>query len=405
MTVLAIAHDMPPSLNPQAIQIGRLLYHLAALRPVVIATSPSRTRGRCDTYEDWPARAAGSVTAPSILDDRLLGLRMRMAPVLYRLPDSCRADAVRLERAILRGLDPSAVTRLITFACPFSMHLLGLKLRKLFRVPWIAHFSDPWATNPLMGFGPFSRLINRRWEGEVVATADKLIFVSEETRRLYARLYPSASGRMEVIEHAIDPELYASDISAPAADLPLVIRFLGNLYGGRNLDTLFAALQQLSRRDPRGAASLRMELVLSFRRPLEKRINASKLGELVSVRPPVDYRESLRLMQSAGALFLMETPFTADAGENPFYPSKLADYMGARRPIIGVGGIGATRRILASYGGQSVEPGNSDELADVLSALVESWRADRLASFRPSEAFLATCQVKEKAASLDRILG
>lgn len=392
MNILVLAHSLPPALNPQAIQIGRVLYHLPPNYRRYVATTSYKTTLACDAYTEWDQRAQETVAVSSFYGNPLMGIWMRLFPFLYRIPEPSRWDMRDLKRAIMKRWSALKFDRLITFAMPFSNHLLGLELKKHFRCPWIAHFSDPWAPNPLMNYGPVSRPLNNSWERQVMTSADHLIFVSEETRTFYAHLYPDQASRMRVIEHSFDPALYPSARKVNPSG-PLKMRFLGNLYGGRNFDTLFKALAQLVHENAISPDTFQVELCLSYRRPLETQIRSYGLGTFVTTRAPVSYRESLALMHAADLLLTIDTPLPSSFKENVFFPSKLADYIGTGNPIIAIAGAGATQRVVENYGGWVV-PDDGETLAKQLRKLV----TDRslLATFKPSETTLQKYAIQTK---------
>ncbi len=402
MKVLAVAHVLPPALYPQSIQIGRLLSRLSVSHKVFVATADQKTANRCDAYEDLD-RKMSIVRVPSCYEGFLAKAGRRLFPFLYRVPDPYRGDAGRMKAAILKAWPSERFDRIITFAYPFSSHLLGLALKERFQCPWIAHFSDPWAGNPLMGYGPLSGRVNDVLEKRVVEAADRMVFVSEETAAFYRRRYPEQVPRMSVLEHSFDSALYQEPDAPPAPRGALTVRFLGNLYGGRTFEPVFRALSLME--EARGAApEIRLELVLSHRRPLAEAIERHGLARVVSLRAPVDYRRSLGLMKSAGLLLVLDTPLPGSFSENLFFPSKLADYMGSRRPILALAGPGASRRIVAGYGGRVADPDDPAAIAAALKETLQDWRAGRLDAFSPSKDFWERYRVETKAAALEEVL-
>ena len=81
---------------------------------------------------------------------------------------------------------------------------------------------------------------------------------------------------------------------------------------------------------------------------------------------PVDYRASLRLMPQADALLLID----AALSESPFFPSKLADYLGAGRPILGLTPDGTAADLLRAYGAPVAHPDDQGAVIDCLCALL-----------------------------------
>src|SRR5919202_1568394 len=69
----------------------------------------------------------------------------------------------------------------VTFSQPTTDHLVGLELKKIWRAPWVAHFSDPWVDNPYYATDAATRDFNLAAERAVCEVADRLVFTSEET--------------------------------------------------------------------------------------------------------------------------------------------------------------------------------------------------------------------------------
>lgn len=250
----------------------------------------------------------------------------------------------------------------ITWSQWHCVHLVGFELKRRFPgLPWIAHFSDPWSENP---FTPgLMRGYDRHLEAKVYRAADILSFTSRETVDLTFRdRYAPYRAKATDLPHAFEPALYP-DVSSPAAG-PLILRSLGNFYGPRSPEPLFRALALLRERDPVLFGKIRVELIGSI--PDEFRRGSRACQGLppgvVHVLSPVDYRTSLGLMRSADVLLNIDAPFA----HSVFLPSKLVDYIGAERPIVGITPPGTASRVIGALGGWVADPTDPEGIASVL---------------------------------------
>jgi hypothetical protein len=241
---------------------------------------------------------------------------------------------------------------LITFGTPMSDHLIGLKLKEMYGLPWIAHFSDPWVENEFKGYNSFTRGINLSLERSVMTAADRLIFTSDETVALVMSKYPEElREKTRVLSHAFEPGLF--DRAEKRDGSRIVIRYVGDLYGRRTPEPLFRALAKILTAEPGLLDDVCFEFVGSI-----TDFNLSDIGfdqlpsGLVQFHPTVDYLESLSLMSAADGLLVIDAP----AATSVFLPSKLIDYIGAGRPVLGITPPGAAAKLISELGGWVTDP-------------------------------------------------
>jgi hypothetical protein len=360
-----LTYVFPPDESPRAVQIGRLVQHssLADLH-VVCATD--------DATGDHVHRVPWGTVAKL----RHL-LRWRTIRSRLLVPDAFRPWARDAARAA-RALHPAV---LVTFGQPMSDHLAGLTLKRRTGVPWIAHLSDPWSDNPFRTDGPVSRALNRRLERRVVRQADRLVFTSAPTVDLVMAKYPAAlRAKVRVLPHAFAPA--GAPTAARRDGEPVVVRHLGAFYGRRSPAPLLTALAELRRRDPTALADVRVELWGPAETPVESVPEYAALpAGLVTVHGKATYADSLELMRTADLLVVIDAP----AALSVFLPSKLVDYVGARRPLLALTPPGAAADVVARAGGWVVAPDRPAEAVDALDNALDGARANRRADWGAPE--------------------
>lgn len=367
MKILTISYALPPMLYPQAIQIGRLLSH-SKLEVCAISG------GREVDVSGFGGRVAHHVV-PFVNEPKgaLHSIGIRIVPFYGTVPDAFRAWTNLAHAAIgdiVRKQGKPDI--IVTFGEPMSDHLLGIRLKRELNVPWLAHFSDPWSDNPFRGLQPLSKFVNRALERRVVEHADRAVFTSEETVDLVYRKYNrSFRERASVLPHSFDPDAYAGreDDKVPGK---IALRYIGNFYGHRSPRPLIAALAHIFRESPHLLADVRVELVGGIPPRMLHSSEWKALPEgLLVARGSVSYAESLRLMKASDILLTIDAPAT----KSVFFPSKLADYIGAGRRLVGIVPPGAASRIISECGGKSVSP--TAPAADVANLLRDEIAAAR----------------------------
>lgn len=219
---------------------------------------------------------------------------------------------------------------------------------------------------------PISKIANRVLERRVLERADAAVFTSDETVDLVYRKYDrSLRSRSSVLSHAFDPDAYAGEAEMEMSG-PIVLRYIGNFYGHRSPRPLVAALARIYCDTPEVLADVRVELVGGIPERMRRSGEWRTLPEgLLIARGSVSYAESLRLMKTSDILLTIDAP----ARESVFFPSKLADYIGAGRRLVGIVPPGAAARIMGQCGGRSVSP--TAPVADVADLLRDEIAAAR----------------------------
>jgi hypothetical protein len=360
---LLLSYAFPPAALPEAYLSAKRLGGLADYDVDVVAFDPGDSSNiRIDHSLDRYV---------SERFDQIERLRM---PPLAKLVTGGRAGPLFSLPGLYTVMDRKVVRTamqmmsrqyraMITWSQWHSIHLAGLELKRRFPgLPWLAHFSDPWSDNPF-AMGGALRRYDRYLEGKVYRAADVLSFTSPETIDLVFRDGRPFRDKAVDLPHSFEPALYPPQ--ARPNEGPLILRSLGNFYGLRSPEPLFKGLAILRDRAPAQFASVRVELVGSTPAEFRKSMALASLpGDTVRFVTPVDYATSLALMRSADLLLNIDAPFT----HSVFLPSKLVDYIGAERPIIGITPSGTASRLIGALGGWVAGPTDPEGIASVLAA-------------------------------------
>jgi hypothetical protein len=378
--LLALSFYYPPANNPRAVQVDRLLRNVHLPTTLVCAAYNERN--------DRMDHARGSETATFVEDCvRVLYTETAWQKLTDRI--SHRFDLVLVNKrpdkflnwkpAVVKAVDQLMRNRvdkpnvLVTFGSPMSDHVIGLELKQRFRLPWLAHFSDPWVDNIFKNYDWLTRLVNVSLEKKVVQTADRLIFTSDETLDLVMAKYPSAyHQKARVLPHAF--EILTDAPATREQSSNIGIRYIGDMYGQRTPRPLFSALKKILVAEPDLLNGVSFEFVGSMH---DLKLDEMGLSELpyglVGFRPTVSYAESLMLMGSADGLLVIDAP----AATSVFLPSKLIDYIGAGKPILGITPPGTAAKLITELGGWVSDPSDVESTQNALTDFIHYIRQNR----------------------------
>jgi glycosyltransferase involved in cell wall biosynthesis len=401
--LLAISWEMPPMYGPRAMQVSRVLSELPAngWSPTVVCMDPKR--GGPHWFDDAGTSLPNLrlVRVPSAQESLAVRAIWRMAPRLRDYPDTARLwirPATRTALAVTHSDAPAAV---ISFAQPWSDHLIGLRVHRSTHLPWVAHFSDPWVDSPYAT--PRQRSIWRRMEASVIREATALVFVTQETADVVMKKYPDAwRTKVSIVPHGFDPRVPVNASNSADRSRPLRLVYTGRFYlGVRTPSGLFEALAVLNRRSPIAG---QIEISLIGPHVDDYLAEAQRLGiaESVTFHDRVPPSAAGRAAAQADVLLIIDAP---SDGQSVFLPSKLVDYLPFRKPILGLTPPqGASANLLRRLRCPIVPPDDVSAIASAISDLLGRWRDGTLAVDESFDATAAEYEIRNTSRLLSDVL-
>lgn len=364
-----LSYGYPPLAAPESYLAAKAVAGLNADVDVVCCTAARPWQPADDSLTSYAEAAARQVER---FDQPAWLPVVQPLRVTRRFPDAMRFVHRRAAAIAERRLAERDYDLLLTWSQWHSVHLVGLKLKRHHpKLPWLAHMSDPWASNPLVPLGPFTSRLNLAMERTVIREADAVEFTADEAAVVTMARHPAEwSGKAVTVPHAYDPALYPP-IAAPSGSI--TIRYVGSFYGARSPRPLLDALERIRQRDPGLLDDVRVEMIgqmpKAVRASIPARIGAAELvtGSMVS------YAQSLSLMAGADLLVGVD----AAAARSVFLPSKLVDYIGAGRPILSIAPAGPAARLAREIGGWAADPGFPERIATAIAEALSAVRASR----------------------------
>ncbi|HEX7554994.1 MAG TPA: glycosyltransferase [Leptolinea sp.] len=406
--LLALAWCMPPIVAPRSIQVSRLLAALVALdwQSDVVTVDPASLRPSSLILDDSLNRSAGGKVkkylVPSLEDWVLVRGLIRLFPALGVLPDPkwvWKNAAFRKCEILAESQKYSAF---ISFAQPWTDHIAGLQFKEQSRLPWVAHFSDPWADNPYVKASKWVH--NKRYEMEsaVINAADAVIFVSKQTANLVMNKYPDSwQKKVHIIPHGFEPISNPISTNSNNPDKPLELVYTGNFYGPRSPESLLKAVSMLNA-TPGYSKSIRIWFIGPLSQQFVHLAQELDLAEIVSFEGAATNSKSQEACQQADVLLVIDAPSDIPS---VFLPSKLVDYLAFEKPILGITPqLGSSAELLNKLGCPIVDPQDVEGIMRELTRLIDARRKGNLTL--PLK-FLPTArqyQIQYAAALLDQVL-
>lgn len=353
---------------PAAVHVDRV-GHITPIDVLVRIRNAVRRRLSGAAPANPAPRPAGDVGRPG---SGFLHSLMELAlEHLFLVPD---AQRWWLRRAVNAGASGDRPDVVYATGSPWTSLLVGRALARWYRVPFVADFRDPWVRNPFRAFLPFVRARSRRLERRICRDAARVVVNTMELREQFAADYPEMRDKFIAVSNGFDDGDGSGAIASPpradpAAAGAVELWHFGTVYGKRTPAALLEAVSRLHAAGRIPPGRLRIRFVGAWELPDDDA--ASRLAArleadgLVTRDPSVAHHVCLLLMRQAPVLLVIQP-------DSPLQvPAKIFEYISARRPLLVIGGEGATAALVDRHRlGRSVA-NDSDAIETLLAALAD----------------------------------
>jgi glycosyltransferase involved in cell wall biosynthesis len=223
------------------------------------------------------------------------------------------------------------IDTVVTTSPPHSTQLIGLKLKRKFNIRWIADLRDPWTDiyyyNQFM-HTDLARKLDQKYERQVVETADFLVSVSEDVKRIFAEKSElPVADKMVVIPNGFDEDDFSR--KEVPAETKKVITYTGTISEAYNVDCLLDVLSHLEK-------GTRSQLLIRFvgKVPpsVEQKFRDTQLEiEMVGY---VDHPKSIEYLLRSDLLLLVIPQVKNNRG---ILTGKFFEYLASQKPILAIG--------------------------------------------------------------------
>ena len=246
------------------------------------------------------------------------------------IPDARRGWIKPALKQVPGILNDEGITTVITTGPPHSLHLIGLKLKSVMPIQWIADFRDPWTAIGYMESLKLGQRATRKhseMERQVLQGADAIVTTSEHTKFAFQKI---TTRPIHVITNGFDS--MSGNNKQPKGKF--VLSHIGSLLSERNPQGLWQALEALCEESSEFAKDIQLELTGIVSQEILEQLKKYNLHSITKVNPYVSHAEALQLQQEAQILLLLEIDAPKTKG---ILPGKMFEYMAASRPILAIG--------------------------------------------------------------------
>jgi glycosyltransferase involved in cell wall biosynthesis len=260
----------------------------------------------------------------------------------------------------------------LTTSPPHSAHFVGLILKGIYKVPWIADFRDPWMERLDLKevVFPFTHRIERVCERCVISAADKVIVNTDTNRDSILLRYASQNpDKFVTVHNGYDA---AANIGTGTTYTKFTITHTGTFYPKPEQFFFFCAFERwLKTLEPAARANIQILFVGDDNEVIRKLIDTLGLSDVFLFLPRVDHPKALEITCASDLLLVCLGIDEKNAG---WVPIKIYDYLLCNRPILGLLPEGEAARIIRdTRAGYVVTNENYAEVGRILDVEYGKW--------------------------------
>ncbi len=234
-------------------------------------------------------------------------------------------SAVKKGKEILEQDNFSAI---VTIGPPHSTHLIGMKLSKVYSIPYIPVLIDPWVD--IIYYRNFRRssptlALDNYLEKSVMSQASSVVFVTKSTLEDYIRKYPFIKDKSNVLYWGYNEENFTgAKVESVSKDYKLLIH-AGNIFDYQNPPYLWKRLKEIKNKE-----KIRIKFIGTVSPVIKNEIENNGLSGITEFAGFLPYKEMLNSLMQADYLLVCAT-------EKRHVPGKLFEYLRAGKPILAFG--------------------------------------------------------------------
>ncbi len=276
----------------------------------------------------------------------LVDKAMRFVRGNFFIPDArigWNKFALEKARIIIRE---NNIDSIVTTSPPHSTQLIGLELKRMFNLHWLADLRDPWTEiyyNQELFRTSFAKKKDYKLEQLCLKNADKIVVVSEDIKRHFGANRKEFLDKIHVIPNGFDETDFTNNLgqknvtpnSNSGNNLGYnssnkTISYVGNLGEQYPVEGFFKAFSEIVKKD----SDWKLHFVGNCHNGVKILVEKLNLSKSVVFVPYVNHSEAIDFMIKARILLLIIPEIENNKG---ILTGKLFEYLATGNPILNIG--------------------------------------------------------------------
>jgi glycosyltransferase involved in cell wall biosynthesis len=270
-------------------------------------------------------------------------------------------------------LNTEKIDAIITTGPPNSTHLVGLKLKKKYNLPWIADFRDPWTDiffYDLLYHTRIATIIDKRLERKVIEAADSITTVSNTLIDMFKEKSTIINPeKFTTIPNGFNPEDFLIP-STPPKD-SFVLMYIGSLSIDYNLECMIKAFSNVIKANPE--VKIKIVMIGKIDAKINEIFNREGILPNLEIINFVLHNKVIELLKSSTSVFFTIYPALRKEG---LISAKIFEYLAVKKPILCVGPTkgDVAKLIHECKAGEVLDYEDESGITNYFQSLVDKWK-------------------------------
>lgn len=279
------------------------------------------------------------------------------------------------------------IDSIITSSPPHSTQLIGLELKRIFNLNWLADLRDPWTEiyyNKELFRTSLAKKKDYKLEQLCLKNADKIVVVSEDIKRHFGANRKEILDKINVIPNGFDEADFLEVKSKLEGENLIsknitnkVISYVGNLGEQYPVEGFLEAFSEIVKND----SEWKLQFIGNCHDGVKRMVELLKILANVEFIPYVNHSEAIDFMLKASILLLIIPEIENNKG---ILTGKLFEYLATGNTIINIGPKDGDAAAILNENAISITL-NPTEKQEIIDFILNSTPSDSKMNFTKSK--------------------